>query len=116
MTDIRSPLQAHIVQTLVQPGQAVHTGQLLLVLEAMKMEHEICAPADGTVLALQCQEGDTVQEGAVLLVLDAAAPAKVAPAPAPAAPVADPDLRPDLARVNARQALTLDASRPEAPA
>ena len=135
MTDIRSPLQAHIVQSLVQPGQAVHTGQLLLVLEAMKMEHEICAPADGTVRALQCQEGDTVQEGAVLLVLDAhapnapmeangpqagaalaATPAKVAGAPAPAAPVADPDLRPDLARVHARQALTLDASRPEAMA
>ena len=116
MTDIRSPLQAHIVQTLVQPGQAVHTGQLLLVLEAMKMEHEICAPADGTVRALQCQEGDTVQEGAVLLVLDAAAPAKVAPAPAPATPIADPDLRPDVARVHARHALTLDASRPEAMA
>ena len=116
MTDIRSPLQAHIVQTLVQPGQAVHTGQLLLVLEAMKMEHEICAPADGTVRALQCQEGDTVQECAVLLVLDAAAPAKVAPAPAPATPMADPDLRPDLARVHARHALTLDASRPEAMA
>jgi hypothetical protein len=48
MTELRSPLQAHIVQSLVQPGQAVHTGQLLLVLEAMKMEHEICAPADGT--------------------------------------------------------------------
>ena len=74
MTELRSPLQAHIVQTLVQPGQAVHTGQLLLVLEAMKMEHEICAPADGTVRELQCQEGDTVQEGAMLLILDAHAP------------------------------------------
>lgn len=37
MTELRSPLQAHIVQRLVQPGDAVQPGQLLLVLEAMKM-------------------------------------------------------------------------------
>jgi len=121
MTDIRSPLQAHIVQTLVQPGQAVHNGQLLLVLEAMKMEHEICAPTDGTVRELQCHEGDTVQEGAVLLVFDAqaavAAPAETTQTPTSMADcAADPALRPDLARVQVRHALTLDASRPEAMA
>jgi pyruvate/2-oxoglutarate dehydrogenase complex dihydrolipoamide acyltransferase (E2) component len=121
MTELRSPLQAHIVQTLVQPGQAVHAGQLLLVLEAMKMEHEICAPTDGTVRELQCHEGDTVQEGAVLLVFDAqaavAAPAETTQTPTPMADcAADPALRPDLARVLARHALTLDASRPEAMA
>jgi len=121
MTELRSPLQAHIVQTLVQPGQAVHAGQLLLVLEAMKMEHEICAPTDGTVRELQCHEGDTVQEGAVLLVFDAqaavAAPAETTQTPTPKADyAADPALRPDLARVLARHALTLDASRPDAMA
>ena len=121
MTELRSPLQAHIVQTLVQPGQAVHAGQLLLVLEAMKMEHEICAPTDGTVRELQCHEGDTVQEGAVLLVFDAqatvAAPAETTQTPTPKADyAADPALRPHLARVLARHALTLDASRPEAMA
>ncbi len=41
MTELRSPLQAHIVQLLVQPGEAVEQGQLLLVLVSMKMEHEV---------------------------------------------------------------------------
>ena len=61
MTELRSPLQAHIVQLLVQPGEAVQQGQLLLVLEAMKMEHEVCAPSAGTVRELFCAAGDTVQ-------------------------------------------------------
>jgi len=72
MTELRSPLQAHIVQLLVQPGQAVHAGQLLLVLEAMKMEHEVCAPGAGQVRELFCAVGDTVQAGDVLALLDMA--------------------------------------------
>ena len=74
MTELRSPLQAHIVQLLVQPGQAVQAGQLLLVLEAMKMEHEVCAPGAGQVRELFCAAGDTVQAGDVLVLLDMAKP------------------------------------------
>ena len=44
-------------------------GAPLLVVEAMKMEHTISAPHDGTVEALRCAEGDRVEEGAELIVL-----------------------------------------------
>ena len=139
MTELRSPLQAHIVQLLVQPGQAVQAGQLLLVLEAMKMEHEVCAPSAGTVHELFCAAGDTVQAGEVLALLalaQAQSPAaaltsiKAAPSiPAAMSAASSPPItakhdkpdegapaRPDLARVQARHVFTLDASRPEAMA
>jgi acetyl-CoA carboxylase carboxyltransferase component len=139
MTELRSPLQAHIVQLLVQPGDVVQAGQLLLVLEAMKMEHEICAPGAGQVRELFCAAGDTVQAGEVLALLELAqtqspaAPlasgkaAQSTPAAMAASsstpitaihnrPDADAQARPDLARVQARHAFTLDASRPEAMA
>ena len=135
MTELRSPLQAHIVQLLVQPGQAVQAGQLLLVLEAMKMEHEVCAPSAGTVHELFCAAGDTVQAGEVLALLalaQAQSPAaalrsnkarpsmSTASSPPITAKHDKPDegapARPDLARVQARHVFTLDASRPEAMA
>ena len=135
MTELRSPLQAHIVQLLIQPGQAVQAGQLLLVLEAMKMEHEVCAPSAGTVHELFCAAGDTVQAGEVLALLalaQAQSPAaalrsnkarpsmSTASSPPITAKHDKPDegapARPDLARVQARHVFTLDASRPEAMA
>ena len=143
MTELRSPLQAHVVQLLVTPGEAVQHGQLLLVLEAMKMEHEICAPSAGTVREMLCAAGDTVQQGEVLLRLDLAqvqlpavqaqsqanlgsatashgalhaAPETAGQAASAEIPIVDAQARPDLARVQARHAFTLDASRPEAMA
>jgi acetyl-CoA carboxylase carboxyltransferase component len=134
MTELRSPLQAHIVQLLVKPGDAVQQGQLLLVLEAMKMEHEICAPGAGQVRELFCAAGDTVQAGEVLALLDLAQ-AHLSAVPAPrsgsgAIPASSSlgaqanhireavlaQTRPDLAAVQTRHAFTLDASRPEAMA
>ena len=129
---IRSPLQAQIVQWLVQPGDLVQAGALLVVLEAMKMEHELRAPCAGRVIAMLRETGEGVAEGDVLLNMEqtiqsgqgleaknvqifAANPANPASlfTPAPAAPAA---VRPDLLRLQQRQALTLDASRPEAMA
>ena len=49
MFELRAPLQAHIAHCLAQVGDTVQVGQLLLVLEAMKMEHEIVAPHAGVV-------------------------------------------------------------------
>ena len=57
------------MRVLVAPGQRVEAGTALVVLEAMKMEHSIRAPHDGTVNALFCQEGDMVSEGTVLVEL-----------------------------------------------
>ncbi len=55
-----APMHGRVVQVLVAPGGAVEAGALLLVLEAMKMEHQIRAPHAGTVLALHARAGDQV--------------------------------------------------------
>ena len=112
MHEISAPMTANLLQLAVRPGQTVRAGELLLVLEAMKMEHELHAPCDGRVLELFYAAGEAVQQGQVLLRLHAVALA-------PAAEVARQDLeseRADLAAWQARQALTLDAARPEAMA
>jgi biotin carboxyl carrier protein len=54
----------------VAPGDAVTTGQALIVLEAMKMEHRITADADGTVLEVAVAVGDAVDAHEVLVVLE----------------------------------------------
>ncbi len=55
----------------VEAGQAVDKGQVLVVVEAMKMEHTIAAPHDGSVAALPVDEGDQVAAGQVLAIVDA---------------------------------------------
>jgi acetyl-CoA carboxylase carboxyltransferase component len=120
MSDIRSPLQSQIVQWHARAGDTVHAGDVLLVVEAMKMEHEIRAPVSGRVRACFFAPGETAAEGDILLQIDAQADVQApvagvgAPVPAPAAPHGG--VRPDLQRVIDRHAFTLDASRPEAVA
>jgi len=58
-----------ILKVAVQTGQAVSNGDLLLVLEAMKMENEITSPVDGTVSAVQAHDGDSVNTGDTLVVI-----------------------------------------------
>ena len=64
--DLRAPMAAQVVQWLVQPGDVVRAGTLVLVLEAMKMEHELHARTDLVVQALHVAPGDAVNEGDVL--------------------------------------------------
>ena len=54
----------------IKVGDAVEAGQLLIVVEAMKMENEINAPKDGTVKEVPVNEGDQVSEGQTLVILD----------------------------------------------
>jgi 3-methylcrotonyl-CoA carboxylase alpha subunit len=61
-----------VVSFLAQPGDAVKRGQALAVMEAMKMEHTLCAPHDGVVQELLYAVGDQVAEGGELLRLEAA--------------------------------------------
>ncbi len=65
-----APLAGNIWKLEVTDGQQVQEGDLLIILEAMKMENEIIADRDGTVSQLLVREGDAVEIGQVLLVLD----------------------------------------------
>lgn len=65
----KPPMPGNILQIKVQKGQKVQAGQVLLTLEAMKMENEIVAPHDGTVAQIVAVQGKTVDTGAPLLVL-----------------------------------------------
>ena len=125
-TSVRSPLQATVVQWLVTPGARFVKGDVVVILEAMKMEHEVRAEADGRVTALNFNAGDLVNEGDLLMT--AAAVASVSPAPRvdsaqnmselaadqSGQAVAANSPRPDLQRVLDRHAFTLDAHRPDA--
>jgi acetyl-CoA carboxylase carboxyltransferase component len=109
---VSSPAHGSVVGIQVEPGEAVAAGQVLLLIESMKMELPVPAPAAGRVRALHVALGDVVPAGARLLELDAGAAA----AP-PAPPAAAPDLdtpRADLAAVLALHAKTEDAARPQA--
>jgi biotin carboxyl carrier protein len=65
--DVNAMMPGRIVRVLVEPGQVVHRGAGLLILEAMKMENEIQAPIDGTIGEIFVSAGDTVESGAALL-------------------------------------------------
>ena len=64
---VRSPLPGKIIDLRVKPGDTVSRGQPLLVLEAMKMEHTLTAPADGKVKSVRYTVGEQVPEGAELV-------------------------------------------------
>ena len=119
MNSLRSPLAAQIVQWLVAPGDVVRAGDVLVILEAMKMEHELRAEAPARVLELLYADGEAVQMGDALLraePVEANGPAGASAPPATPAGPATGALRADLQRLLRRQALTLDAARPEAVA
>lgn len=59
-----------VLAVKVAPGDAVKSGTLLVILEAMKMENDIMAPVAGTVAAVNVQAGDSVSTGEVLVVID----------------------------------------------
>jgi biotin carboxyl carrier protein len=65
-------LTARVLKVAVTNGQAVKAGDLLLVLEAMKMEHSLTAPFDGVVNGVQVQAGGQTLKGALLIHIEAA--------------------------------------------
>ena len=69
---LTAPMPGKVVSFAVKAGDAVKKGQPLAVMEAMKMEHTIAAPADGTVAELLYAPGDQVAEGAELLKIQTA--------------------------------------------
>ncbi len=69
---LTAPMPGNVLATHVQQGEEVREGQLLLILEAMKMQHRIVAPFDGSVKELHVGEGDQVDNGALLVMLEEA--------------------------------------------
>ena len=68
-TEVHSTLPGAVIRILAKPGDQVQAGQLLLVLEAMKMETPVNAPATGVLAKLEVTEGQQVQSGALLAVI-----------------------------------------------
>ncbi len=66
----RAPMPGKILSVRVEPGQTVRKGTLLVILEAMKMEHEVVAPHDGVVAEVRAEVGQQVDAGDVLVILD----------------------------------------------
>ena len=68
-TAVTSPLPGVILEVIVKEGDVVKRGQKLMVLEAMKMENVIEANADGKVISIKANKGDSVLEGAPLIII-----------------------------------------------
>lgn len=69
---IKSPLAGKILKVLAGEGKKVKKGEVLLTLEALKLENEIVSPFDGTVTEIRVKEGTNVEAGEVLLLVDKA--------------------------------------------
>ena len=66
---VSSPMPGNILAVNVANGAAVKKGDVLMILEAMKMENEIMSPCDGTILSVNVTKGASVETGAVLCVI-----------------------------------------------
>lgn len=111
---LRAPMQGLVHSVAPQPGDGFARGDELVVLEAMKMQHGIAAPASGRVSTLVAEPGQVVPANGVLLTFEAVDDAECA---AVDRTVRNPDdIRPDLRALQDRIALTLDENRPRAVA
>ena len=112
MPELRAPFSGTVVSVPNAAEDAVHAGTPVVILEAMKMEHEIVAEQDGIVESVAVAIGETVTEGQLLVTL---APARHTGAP-PLVAAPPPGARDDLEQVRHRHELGLDAARPDAVA
>lgn len=67
---VNSPMPGKILSVKSSVGQAVKRGEVIMILEAMKMENEIVAPSDGTIASINVNEGASVEAGSVLASLN----------------------------------------------
>jgi len=68
---VRAPMPGLVVRLEVEPGQPVHAGQGVAIIEAMKMENELKADGDGIVARVRVSAGDAVEKGAILVEFEA---------------------------------------------
>lgn len=67
---VNAPMQGKIVSVKASVGQAVKKGDVILILEAMKMENEVVVPQDGTIASINVSDGDKVEAGSVIATLN----------------------------------------------
>lgn len=67
---VSSPMPGKILAVKANVGDSVKKGQVILILEAMKMENEVVAPQDGTIASINVNVGDMVEPGAVLATMN----------------------------------------------
>jgi biotin carboxyl carrier protein len=67
---VTSSIPGKVVTVEVNEGQRVEEGQVILILEAMKMQNEIQAPVSGTVTSVQCEEGEAIEANVPLVVIE----------------------------------------------
>jgi acetyl-CoA carboxylase carboxyltransferase component len=112
---VTAPMAGVVVEIARGPREEVGAGTPVVVLEAMKMEHEVLAEGSGVVRSVEVAVGDAVEEGQLLVVLTAGSDGTTDAAPEPQ-PAESEGPRGDLEAVRARHALGLDAARPDAVA
>ena len=66
---VKAPMPGKLIKINCKAGQSVKRGEILCLLEAMKMENEIFAPCDGTIATVEASQGDTVAGDALLFTL-----------------------------------------------
>ena len=67
---VEAPMPGNILDVKVSAGDSVSSGQVLCILEAMKMENDIVSPSDGTVASINVSKGDSVEAGQVIITLN----------------------------------------------
>jgi len=111
-----APFAGVVVSVARHADEQIASGSPLLVLEAMKMEHEVLADAGGVVQSIEVAIGDAVEEGQLLALIGAGDSEDRADGPRPSLAASDDGFRADLEAVRERHAVGLDAARPDAVA
>jgi biotin carboxyl carrier protein len=70
LTEIKTPMNGKIIKILVNEGDTVDNGQILIVLESMKMQNQISLPRKGTIRSIKIDKDDSVKLGDILLTLN----------------------------------------------
>jgi acetyl-CoA carboxylase carboxyltransferase component len=109
-----APMAGVVVDVLVKTGDVVSPGQLLAVLEAMKMEHEVLASTGGVVTGILVSKGQMIDEGITMLTLREVEQSKSDAVVQSAKPAVVNGVRSDLKRVLDREQHIFDIARPEA--
>ncbi|HEY2570653.1 MAG TPA: carboxyl transferase domain-containing protein, partial [Solirubrobacteraceae bacterium] len=110
-----APFAGVVVSIAHEPGEQIDAAAPLIVLEAMKMEHEVLADRTGVLESVEVAIGEAVEQGQVLALIGAGGGERSAD-PRPSRAREDDGLRADLQAVRERHAVGLDAARPEAVA